>query len=134
LERLFPNAIRFSNYSNQKTNVLLVGSIGILAQLYGHADAAYVGGGFGSGLHNILEAAAYGIPVIFFFFFGRFADAEIMVYERMAISISNTYDLHSAVLDVLRSDLPDQDILAFMTKRTGAKKSILAYLETTLSK
>ncbi len=134
LERLFPNAIRFSNYSNQKTNVLLVDSIGILAQLYGHADAAYVGGGFGSGLHNILEAAAYGIPVIFGPDHGRFADAEIMVYERMAISISNTYDLHSAVLDVLRSDLPDQDILAFMTKRTGAKKSILAYLETTLSK
>jgi len=132
LERLFPNAVRFSNYSNQETNVLLVDSIGILAQLYGHADAAYVGGGFGSGLHNILEAAAYGIPVIFGPDHGRFADAEIMVNEGLAYSINTAENLQSTMVNALATDCPDSSILAFMNSRTGAKRAILDHLNPLL--
>jgi 3-deoxy-D-manno-octulosonic-acid transferase len=132
LERLFPNAVRFSNYSNQETNVLLVDSIGILAQLYGHADVAYVGGGFGSGLHNILEATAYGIPVIFGPDHGRFADAGIMVNEGLAYSINTAEDLRSTIVNVLAIDGPDPAILAFMNSRTGAKRAILNHLNPLL--
>jgi 3-deoxy-D-manno-octulosonic-acid transferase len=60
------SSIRYSNltrYSNE--NVILVDRIGILMGLYKYADIAYVGGGFGSGLHNVLEPAGYGIPVLF---------------------------------------------------------------------
>jgi 3-deoxy-D-manno-octulosonic-acid transferase len=59
-------AIRFSDlndYSNE--NVILVDSIGILMSLYQYADVAYVGGSFHQGIHNVLEPAVYGVPVLY---------------------------------------------------------------------
>ncbi len=58
--------IRFSflnNYNNER--VIIIDSIGILLTLYTYANAAYIGGSFKQGIHNVLEAAVYGIPVIF---------------------------------------------------------------------
>lgn len=58
--------IRFShlnNYSNER--VIIIDSIGILLTLYTYADVAYVGGSFKQNIHNVLEAAVYGIPVVF---------------------------------------------------------------------
>ncbi len=58
--------IRFSflnNYSNEK--VIIIDSIGILLTLYTYADAAFIGGSFKQSIHNVLEAAVYGIPVLF---------------------------------------------------------------------
>jgi 3-deoxy-D-manno-octulosonic-acid transferase len=52
-----------TNYSNEK--VIIVDSIGILSILYKHADAAFVGGSFKQNVHNVLEAAVYGVPVLF---------------------------------------------------------------------
>jgi len=59
-------AIRLSllnNYINQR--IIIVDSIGVLSILYNHADAAFVGGSFKQNVHNVLEAAVYGVPVIF---------------------------------------------------------------------
>jgi 3-deoxy-D-manno-octulosonic-acid transferase len=59
-------SIRFSDlndYSNE--NVILVDSIGILTSLYQYADVAYVGGSFRQGIHNVLEPAVYGVPVLY---------------------------------------------------------------------
>jgi 3-deoxy-D-manno-octulosonic-acid transferase len=52
-----------SNYSTEK--VIIVDSIGVLSILYNHADAAFVGGSFKQNVHNVLEAAVYGVPVLF---------------------------------------------------------------------
>jgi 3-deoxy-D-manno-octulosonic-acid transferase len=52
-----------SNYTNQ--NVIIVDSIGVLSILYNHADVAFVGGSFKQNVHNVLEAAVYGVPVLF---------------------------------------------------------------------
>ncbi|GAB4288596.1 MAG: glycosyltransferase N-terminal domain-containing protein [Ignavibacteriaceae bacterium] len=60
------NSIRFSflnNYNNER--VILVDSIGILLTLYTYADVAFVGGSFKQNVHNVLEAAVYGVPVLF---------------------------------------------------------------------
>jgi len=60
------STIRFSylnNYNNE--NVIIVDSIGILLALYTYADLAYIGGSFKQNIHNVLEAAVYGIPVMF---------------------------------------------------------------------
>ncbi|QIY84110.1 3-deoxy-D-manno-octulosonic acid transferase [Chryseobacterium sp. NEB161] len=72
LQKLFPNAILYSSFSHTPTlehshsSILIIDSIGKLSKLYSYADLAIVGGGFhSSGLHNILEAAVYGVPVIF---------------------------------------------------------------------
>ena len=65
-ERFSP--VRFSQSDIKKlseTNVLIMDKMGLLSGLYRYADLAYVGGGFGLGIHNLLEAAVYGLPVIF---------------------------------------------------------------------
>jgi 3-deoxy-D-manno-octulosonic-acid transferase len=64
--------------------MLIVDSIGVLNRLYGHADAAYVGGGFGRVLHNILEATAYGIPVIFGPDHASFPEIPLSMYSLRA--------------------------------------------------
>lgn len=59
------STIRFSSMNNYKgEDVILIDSIGILLTLYYYADLAYIGGGFKQNIHNCLEAAVYGIPVI----------------------------------------------------------------------
>jgi 3-deoxy-D-manno-octulosonic-acid transferase len=61
-----PRSIRFSNlndYANER--IIIVDSIGILMALYQYANVAYVGGSFRQGIHNVLEPAVYGIPVVF---------------------------------------------------------------------
>lgn len=70
LKQMFPDAILYSNIEdstiNFRSRVLIIDSIGLLSRLYSYADIAVVGGGFhDAGLHNILEAAAFGVPVIF---------------------------------------------------------------------
>lgn len=72
LKEIFPEAILYSNLRGQSTlqsfssPILIIDSIGLLSKLYSYADIAVVGGGFhNAGLHNILEAAAFGVPVIF---------------------------------------------------------------------
>jgi 3-deoxy-D-manno-octulosonic-acid transferase len=58
--------IRFSNLDNYKNeSIIIVDCIGLLVTLYSYGHAAYVGGGFGDGIHNVLEPAIYGIPVMF---------------------------------------------------------------------
>lgn len=75
IEALFPNSIRYSECINTLTQshnntfthskVLIIDNIGLLSKLYRYATVAYIGGGFGVGIHNILEAVAYGKPVVF---------------------------------------------------------------------
>ena len=70
LKQMFPEAILYSTIKDSAENfnsrVLIIDSIGLLSRLYSYADIAVVGGGFhDAGLHNILEAATFGVPVIF---------------------------------------------------------------------
>lgn len=69
LKQLFPEAILYSEINsgeNFNSNILIIDSIGLLSKLYSYADIAVVGGGFhDAGLHNILEAVTFGVPVIF---------------------------------------------------------------------
>ncbi len=70
LKQLFPEAILYSEIKNSvedfNSNILIIDSIGLLSKLYSYADVAVVGGGFhDAGLHNILEATTFGVPVIF---------------------------------------------------------------------
>jgi len=74
IEKLFTKSIRFSTLSqlstvtgqmSERPTVLIIDNIGMLSSLYAYGQTAYIGGGFGAGIHNTLEAATYGIPVIF---------------------------------------------------------------------
>lgn len=86
------NNINLSNF-----NVLIIDTIGILTKIYSYADIAYVGGGFGNpGVHNILEPATFGIPIIIGPNYSHFAEAIALVHQEGCISISNQNQLNEA--------------------------------------
>ncbi|MGK0384549.1 MAG: 3-deoxy-D-manno-octulosonic-acid transferase [Bacteroidia bacterium] len=129
LEMLFPGSVRFSKYQNNDLDVLIIDSIGLLSKVYQYADVAYVGGGFRTGLHNILEATAFGTPTIFGPDYSRFPDAGEMAKNGLAFSIQNENELESKLEELLNSNQSDlkAEILDFMNSRTGATEAILEY-------
>lgn len=84
---------------NVNTNrVLLIDRMGMLSRLYRFATVAYVGGGFGAGIHNTLEAAVYGVPVVFGPRYHKFREAEDLVEQGAAFSVSD-YRSFAAAMD-----------------------------------
>jgi len=76
-------------------DVFLIDTIGILTKIYSYADIAYVGGGFGNpGVHNILEPATFGVPVVIGPNFSHFAEAAALVETGGSLSISNQTKLN----------------------------------------
>ncbi|MBA3285313.1 MAG: 3-deoxy-D-manno-octulosonic acid transferase [Nitrosopumilus sp.] len=106
IENKFNSAIRFSG-ANEKTvsdfDVLIIDNIGMLSSLYTYADATYVGGGFGKGIHNILEPAAHAKPVIFGPNHKKFREAGMLIDVGAGFEINNYEELKS-VLDKFFSD------------------------------
>jgi 3-deoxy-D-manno-octulosonic-acid transferase len=82
----------------EKANVLIVDIIGILSSIYRYAGVAYIGCGFDRGIHNTLEAAVYGIPVIFGPKYNKFEEAQELVAAGGAKSINNAEDLHTMLI------------------------------------
>jgi 3-deoxy-D-manno-octulosonic-acid transferase len=82
-------------------NVFIIDAIGILTKIYSYADIAFVGGGFGSpGVHNILEPATFGVPIVIGPNFSHFAEATALMNMEGCISISNQKELNEA-FDIL---------------------------------
>lgn len=89
-----------SNY-----DVLIVDTIGILTKIYSYADIAYVGGGFGNpGVHNILEPAAFGIPIIVGTNYSHFAEAVALVHQEGCISIANQNELNDTFSNLISNE------------------------------
>jgi len=129
LEQLFPNSVRLSKFEKEGANVLIVDAIGLLNKIYRYADVAYVGGGFRTGLHNILEATAFGVPTVFGPDYSRFPDAGEMADNGLVFSIKNEAELNNRIEELLNNDqrkLRDS-ITDFMQSRTGATEAILEY-------
>lgn len=96
-------SIRYSQIKNEDSTsaqILIIDNIGMLSSLYRYGKIAYIGGGFGKGIHNILEAATFGLPVIFGPNYQKFQEAINLQKEGGAYSISEYADLKS-VLDKL---------------------------------
>ena len=81
---------------------LVMDRTGLLARTYQHADMAYVGGGFGDGIHSLLEAAAWGIPVIFGPRHTKFAEAQGLIDADGGVQVSNAEELTSVVTRWMR--------------------------------
>ena len=83
--------------SLQEYSVFIIDTIGILTKIYSYADIAYVGGGFGNpGVHNILEPATFGVPVVIGPNYSHFAEATALVNMEGCISIQNQTQLNEA--------------------------------------
>ncbi len=86
-------------------NVFIIDTIGILTKIYSYADIAYVGGGFGNpGVHNLLEPATFGIPIIIGPNYSHFAEATALVHQEGCISINNQNELNEAFDNLISNE------------------------------
>jgi 3-deoxy-D-manno-octulosonic-acid transferase len=137
---LWPAALRFSKMTTYsatviaESNVLVIDNIGMLSSLYGYGQMAYIGGGFGVGIHNTLEAATYGIPVIFGPNFKKFQEAKDLVENGSGFSIANSKELKS-VFCTLQDQSACQEAgklaRAYVLQKAGATQIIMKYLKGT---
>ncbi len=95
-----PTSLLFSkaNEENiQKCQVLIIDSIGMLSSIYKYGEIAYIGGGFGRGIHNTLEAATYGIPVVFGPNFHRFKEAVDLIQLNAGFNINDQLSFNQTI-------------------------------------
>lgn len=83
--------------SMQKCRVLVVDTIGLLSSIYRYGQVAYVGGGFGVGIHNTLEAAVYGMPVVFGPNWRKFREARGLLEAGAGVSVKNYKEMAAAL-------------------------------------
>ncbi len=132
------NSVRYSNMNELKedTKVIFIDSIGILSSLYQYADFAFVGGAFRTGLHNTLEPATYGIPVLFGTHYNKFQEAIDLTERKGAFSVTSTSELQN-LLDKFSNDQTFYDATCkitaeYVTQNTGATQIIMKALEKLL--
>ena len=133
LQERFPDSVRYTELDESgipgNCRVVLVDTIGKLSYLYRYGTLAYIGGGFGKGIHNILEAATYGLPVIFGPEFRKFSEA----IELSALGAAFPIGTDSELLLTIRQQLENPELLKttsqiasdFVSMRVGATSAIL---------
>jgi len=86
-------------------DVFIIDTIGILTKIYSYADIAYVGGGFGNpGVHNLLEPATFGLPIVIGPNYSHFAEATALVNMGGCVSISTKKELNDTFKDLILND------------------------------
>lgn len=138
IEKLFAftNSIRYSNVTHTTSltdiSVLLVDNIGMLSSIYAYANVAYIGGGFGAGLHNILEAAVFEIPVLFGPNHHKFQEASDLITEGVGFEVLQAQDVikYLQILKTPKASSKVQESAHFyFQKYSGASAMIVAHLK-----
>jgi len=127
--------VRYSKANEQNVknaDCLIIDGFGLLSSIYRYGEIAYIGGGFGVGIHNILEAAVYGIPVIFGPKYHKFMEARQLLEEQGAFTIKDKEDL-GQLLDNMISDkeflkMSGLNAGNYVTKNLGASEKILSQI------
>lgn len=128
--------VLFSEKENKNLadfDVFIIDTIGILTKIYSYADIAYVGGGFGNpGVHNILEPATFGIPIVIGPNHSHFDEATALVHQEGCISISNQKELNEILDNLIQN--PDERLekghicSTFVNMNQGATEKILNHI------
>lgn len=134
IEALFPDAVRYS-VCGQSTRdaVLLIDNVGMLSSLYNYGRVAYVGGGFGkAGIHNLLEPAAYGKPVIIGPVYHQFHEAKMLVARKGALVVDNVEGLRRS-MEALRDERYYRETAEinarFVEEHQGATRKVMDYIQ-----
>jgi 3-deoxy-D-manno-octulosonic-acid transferase len=118
-------------------HVLIIDNIGMLSSLYQYADFAFIGGSFGKGLHNILEAATFGMPI----FFGnkayhKFQEAIDLVKQGGAYAVESTDDLVEILNDLRSNEVKKKKIdkisQNYVLQNIGATEKVMLVVESIL--
>lgn len=127
--------VLYSTIGNQNLkefDVLVVDTIGLLTKIYSYANIAYVGGGFATGLHNTMEPAVFGIPIIIGPQFEGFKEAEDLVNEGGILPISSKDSFDNLVDDLLNNPISIKNIGAinsnYINSNRGAADLIMKHI------
>lgn len=150
MKTLFPASVKYSDLksalsqrpSNQapsrltntespllSAQVLIMDNIGLLSSLYTHGDIAYIGGGFGAGIHNTLEAAAFGKPILFGPKFQKFQEAKDLLKLGAALSIQDAESLNAGFLQLRQNAAAGSRAKAYVRQQKGATEAIIKEVE-----
>ena len=129
----FRQAVRYTQGTTDamvQARVLVIDNIGLLNTLYRYGSFAYIGGGFGRGIHNTLEPAAFGLPVIFGPNYKKFEEARQFVARGGGFTIQDAAEL-SGVLQALQSaafyDNASMDVKKYLEQNKGATDMAMAW-------
>ena len=115
-----------------EADILIIDNIGILSSIYQYGNIAYIGGGFGSGIHNILEAATFGLPVLFGPNYKKFKEAIELIELGGAFvvkdSVSVTNQLQKLIKDKEHLELTSNKCKDYIKAQKGATITITEYL------
>lgn len=139
IKRQFPNSLKLSELEENlivynkliNAQVLIIDSIGILSSVYQFGKIAYIGGGFGVGIHNTLEAAAFGLPVLFGPNYARFQEAVDLISIGAAFSIHDSSELKMQMefLSQYEEHMErGKKALDYVKNHTGATQKFLNYV------
>jgi 3-deoxy-D-manno-octulosonic-acid transferase len=113
-------------------DVLIIDNVGLLSHIYRYGEVAYIGGGMGKGIHNILEAAASGLPIVFGPNYFKFKEAVDLVHLGGAFSVSSFETLKKQI-DLLQDE--EQYLNAattcqkYVADNVGATNKVLTWVE-----
>ncbi|MDP9048830.1 MAG: 3-deoxy-D-manno-octulosonic acid transferase [Bacteroidota bacterium] len=141
LVSLLPNtsALRYSHLTTHNSQLtthqtLIIDNIGMLSSLYQYGDIAYIGGGFGAGIHNTLEAAAFGLPVIFGPNYSRFKEAKDLIALKAGFSIKDEKELAGITATLVEDEAfysaACKKAKKFVAENTGATKTIIDHIQS----
>jgi len=122
--------VSISQRSNLKSQILIIDNIGMLSSLYQYGKLAYIGGGFGIGIHNTLEAAAFGLPVIFGPKYDKFQEAKDLIAIGAARSITSTEEL----IDAFNAFASDRHAANAASKYVEDKKGATGQIVSVITK
>ncbi|TAG99354.1 MAG: 3-deoxy-D-manno-octulosonic acid transferase [Sphingobacteriales bacterium] len=136
LDQRMPMAQRFTSWEkhpNQDTRVLVIDNIGMLSKLYHYATVTYVGGGFGKGIHNTLEAAVYGKPVLFGPRYEKFREARELIATGGAVSVTDTSAMTAKMDEWLNKPecltLAGRAASDYVISEAGATQKIMSFIQ-----
>jgi 3-deoxy-D-manno-octulosonic-acid transferase len=144
VKKMYHNSVFYSDLKSNKSahemhnkayNVLIIDNIGMLSRLYKYGTVNFIGGGFGDGgVHNVLEAAVYGKPVVFGPVYDKYIEAIELLEEGGGFSVATALELE----DLLNSLLNNTQVYAhaasaakaYVYAKTGATGKIMQYIES----
>jgi 3-deoxy-D-manno-octulosonic-acid transferase len=137
VQKQFSGAVLYSQLKDAPgvtTNVLIIDNVGMLSRLYYYADITYVGGGFGGdGVHNVLEAAVFGKPVIYGPEFEKFIEAIELTNCGGGISINSALELEAELNKLWENktllETTGKAAKTYVYSNAGASKKIADFIQ-----
>lgn len=137
-QSLLKKTILFSDkVKDNSAQVLIINTIGILTKIYSYADVAYIGGGFGVGIHNILEPASFGIPLIIGPNYHKFQEAVDLVRLKGCKVVENKEDLIAELTTLYKDEnyrlRKGKTTKFYIEKNIGASQIIINFIHNKLN-